>query len=71
MPGSYRNTGGNPYPLSTRAYPDLLRKAQGRYAGRGVTLRRVIADAAYAVAGLWTFTRTGGLTPVFAPHTPP
>ena len=23
------------------------------------------------MAGLWTFTRTGGLTPVFAPHTPP
>lgn len=53
------------------AYPDLLRKTQARYAGGGVTLRRVIADAAYDVTGLWTFTRACGLTPVFAPHTPP
>ncbi|MDA8199968.1 MAG: hypothetical protein M0Z54_11205, partial [Thermaerobacter sp.] len=28
------------------AYPDLLRKTQARYAGAGVTLRRVLADAA-------------------------
>jgi hypothetical protein len=53
------------------AHPDLLRQTQARYAGRGVTLRRAIADAAYDVTGLWTFTRTCGLTPVFAPHTPP
>ena len=52
------------------AYPDLLRKTQARYAGAGVTLRRVLADAAYDVAGLWAFTRTCGLTPVFAPHPP-
>ncbi len=53
------------------ALPDLLRKTQARYAATGVTLRRLLADAAYDVAGLWTFTRTCGLTPVFAPHTPP
>ncbi len=53
------------------AYPDRLRKTRARYAGTGVTLRRVIADAAYDVDGLWTFTRASGCVPVFAPHTPP
>jgi hypothetical protein len=53
------------------AYPDLLVKTQRRYAGTGCRLARVIGDAAFDVDALWTFTQTRGVTPVFAPHTPP
>ena len=50
------------------AFPDLLVKTQQLYAG-SVVLRRVIADAAYDVNELWAFTKSRGLTPVFAPAT--
>jgi len=53
------------------AYPDLLVKTQRRYAGTGCRLARVLGDAAFDVDALWAFTPARGVTPVFAPHTPP
>lgn len=53
------------------AYPDLLVKAQRRGVDTGITLRRVIGDAAFDVDDLWTFTQARGATPVFAPRVPP
>jgi hypothetical protein len=53
------------------AYPDLRVKTPRRYAGTGCRLARVIGDAAFDVDALWTFTPARGVTPGFAPHTPP